>query len=132
MKKFLAGLVVLFILLISVPLTADAQCSCRRGRSYSSRRYNNRNVSRYNGNRYGYNNAGYRTYSAPTYAYRRPTFYQRHRNVINLGIGTGGGALIGALVGGRRGALLGTAIGAGSGALYTYVLRPKRKTYYRR
>ncbi|MGI8786744.1 MAG: glycine zipper family protein [Pyrinomonadaceae bacterium] len=135
MKKFLAGLVVLFILMVSVPLAADAQCSCRR-RNYSSRRYSNRNVSRYNYNRnvnrYGYKNANYRTYSTQSYVYKRPTFYQRHRNLINLGIGTGGGALIGALVGGRRGALLGTGIGAGSSALYTYVLNPKKRRYYRR
>lgn len=131
MKKFLAGLVVLFILMVSVPFSAEAHSRCRL-RSYSSRRYSNRNVSRYYGNRYAYNNAGYRTYASRAYVYQRPSFYQRHRNLINLGIGTGGGAIIGALAGGRRGALIGTGIGAGSSALYTYVLKPKRRTYYRR
>ena len=132
MKKFLAGLVVLFVLLVGLPLAADAQ-TCRGRNNYSGKRYTNRNVSRNNyGNRYGYNNSNRRSSSTRGYTYQRPNFYQRHRNLINLGIGTGGGAIIGALAGGKRGALIGTAIGAGSSALYTYVLNPKKKRYYRR
>ena len=61
----------------------------------------------------------------------RPNFYKRHRNLINIGIGTGAGALLGALIGGKKGAWLGTAIGAGSSALYTYKLNPKTRRYYR-
>ncbi len=139
MKKFLAGLVVLFVLMVSVPFSADAQsrCGCR---NYSSRRYN-RNYSRSNYrtyrnyrnvNRYGYNNAGYRTYSTRSYVYQRPSFYRRHRNLINLGAATGGGTLIGALLGGRRGAGIGALIGAGSGALYTYGINKKKRRYYYR
>jgi len=135
MKKFLVGLVVLFVLMVSVPLIADAQ-TCRNRSSYSNRRYKNRNVSRSynrnnyrNVNRYGYNNASRRAYGTQAYTYEKPSLYRRHRNLINLGIATGGGALIGALVGGKRGALIGTGIGAGSGALYTYVLNKKRRSY---
>jgi hypothetical protein len=140
MKKFLAGLVILFVFMITVPLNADAQsrCGCR---SYSSRSYNrnysranyrrsyrtSRNVNRYN----SYNNARYRTYSTRSYVYQRPSFYRRHRNLINLGIATGGGTLIGALVGGKRGAGIGALIGAGSGALYTYGINKKKRRYYR-
>ena len=134
MKKFLVGLVALFMLMVSLPLSADAQsCGCRR--SYSSRRYS-RSVNRYrsyrNVNRYrnaGYNN---RSYGTQSYVYQRPSFYRRHRNLVNLGAATGGGALIGALLGGKRGALLGTAIGAGSGALYTYGINKKQRRYYQR
>ncbi len=61
----------------------------------------------------------------------KPSIYRRHRNLINIGIGTGAGALIGALLGGKKGALIGTAIGAGSSALYTYKLNPKTRRYYR-
>ncbi len=57
--------------------------------------------------------------------------YKKHRNLINIGIGTGAGALIGALVGGKKGALIGTAVGAGGSALYTYKINPKTKRYYR-
>jgi hypothetical protein len=49
--------------------------------------------------------------------------------MINMGIATGAGALIGGLVGGRRGVGLGMLGGLGAGALYTYKLNPKRRRY---
>ena len=117
MKKVLASLLVLFVLMVGLPLSAEAHNSCPRHRkakrSYVSRNY--RSVAP------RYRTAGY--------TYQRPSFYRRHRNLINLGVATGGGALIGALLGGKRGALIGTGIGAGSGALYTYVLNKKRRRY---
>lgn len=153
MKKTLVGLLMFFVFAITVPLAVEAQ-SCR-GRSYRrssysrnyarNNRYYNRGYARTN--RY-YNNAGYartnryyynsgyatRGYNNYGYVYqqRRPSFYRRHRNLINVGIGTGAGAIVGALVGGRRGALIGTALGAGGGAVYTYGIRPKQRRYYRR
>ena len=63
--------------------------------------------------------------------YKKPSVYQKHRNLINIGIGTAAGAILGGLVGGKKGALLGTAIGAGGSALYTYKLNPKTNRYYR-
>ena len=59
----------------------------------------------------------------------RPSFYRRHRNRVNLAVGTGGGALIGGLLGGGKGALIGAGVGAGSSALYTYKLNKKRRVY---
>lgn len=117
MKKVLASLLVLFVLMVGVPFTAEAHNSCPRHRRAAKRSY------------------AARSYAAPRYrtagyAYRdNRTFYQRHRDKINVGIGTGAGALIGGLTKGRRGAGYGALIGAGSGALYTYVLRPKRRIY---
>ena len=73
----------------------------------------------------------YRTRTYATTTYERPSFYKRHRNLINIGIGTAAGALLGGLIGGKKGALIGTAAGAGGSALYSYKLRPKRTTYYR-
>ena len=64
------------------------------------------------------------------YSYRRPSVYRRHRNLINIAIGTGAGAIIGALIGGKKGAVIGAAAGAGGSALYTYKVRPKRPRYY--
>jgi outer membrane lipoprotein SlyB len=61
----------------------------------------------------------------------RGNFYNRHRNLINVGIGTAAGALIGGLIGGKKGALIGTAVGAGGSALYTYKLNPKSRRYER-
>ncbi len=59
----------------------------------------------------------------------KPSYYRRHRNRINLALGTGGGALIGGLLGGGKGALIGAGIGAGSSALYTYKLNKKKRVY---
>jgi hypothetical protein len=40
--------------------------------------------------------------------------------------------LVGGLIGGnRKGILTGALVGAGAGALYTYVINPKKKRYYR-
>ena len=92
------------VLAVMVPLTASAQ---------TSKRY--------------YNNG--RTYN--TRVVKKQNFYQKHRNVINVGIGTGAGAILGALFGGKKGAAIGALAGAGGSALYTYKLNPKTKKYYR-
>ena len=63
--------------------------------------------------------------------YKKPSFYRRHRNASNVAIGTGAGALIGAIAGGKKGALIGTAVGAGGSSLYTYKIKPKKRRYYR-
>jgi hypothetical protein len=123
MKKFLVSLMMFMVFAVGLPLsaaaiTADAQCSCRRARhrTHHTRRY--ARSSRY--------------YATRSYvAERRPSFYRRHRNLINIGIATGAGALVGGLIGGRRGVGLGILGGAGAGALYTYKLNPKRRRYYR-
>ncbi len=64
--------------------------------------------------------------------YRRvakPSYYRRHRNRINLAVGTGAGAIIGGLIGGRKGALIGAGTGLGGSALYTYKLNKKKRKY---
>lgn len=66
-----------------------------------------------------------------TTTYKKPNIYQRHRNVINIGIGTVAGAILGGLIGGKKGAAIGAAAGAGGSALYTYKINPKTKRYYR-
>ena len=117
MKKFIASLIMMSFMAIALPLTADAQTRCyTRKRSNVSRNYRTRN----------YRNRSYQTRG---YTYKKPSFYRRHRNIINMGIATGGGALLGGLIGGRRGAGLGALIGLGSGALYTYKLNKKKRRY---
>lgn len=105
MKKFIATLMMLAMLAVMLPLAANAQT--RNSRNYRSRA------------------------AATTRVYKKPNFYQRHRNLINIGIGTGAGALLGGIIGGKKGALIGTAAGAGGAALYTYKINPKTKRYYR-
>lgn len=72
----------------------------------------------------------YRSNTTYTTTYQRPSFYRRHRNVINMAVGTGAGALLGGLLGGRKGLAIGALAGAGGSALYTYKIRPKQR-YYR-
>lgn len=62
---------------------------------------------------------------------RKPSYYRRHRNRINMAAGTAGGAILGGLIGGRKGALIGAGAGAGGSALYTYKLNPKTRRYYK-
>ena len=60
---------------------------------------------------------------------RKPSYYRRHRNRINMAVGTGAGAIIGGLIGGRKGLLIGSGVGLGSSALYTYKIKPKKRKY---
>lgn len=115
MKKFLVLVIALFVFAVTLPVAAEAQSCRRKARKKSS-------VSRTYRNNPRYAVQGYQ-------AQRRPSFYRRHRNLINIGIGTGAGALVGGLIGGRRGAGWGMLAGAGSGALYTYKINPKRRRY---
>lgn len=62
---------------------------------------------------------------------RKPSVYRRHRNAINMAIGTGAGAVVGGLVGGKKGALIGAGAGLGGSALYTYKFNPKKRKYVR-
>lgn len=62
---------------------------------------------------------------------RKPSVYRRHRNAINMGIGTGAGALVGGLIGGKKGALIGAGSGLAGSALYTYKFNPKKRKYVR-
>ena len=72
--------------------------------------------------RYGSTASSRRVY----YDYGRPrgrSFWQKHRDKLTLGIGTGAGALIGGLAGGKKWAGIGALAGLGGSALYTYKLR---------
>jgi len=105
MKKYLVSFLMMAMFAVMIPLASATTASAQ---------------TRY------YRNG--RTYYSTTY--KRPNFYQRHRNVMNMAIGTGAGLLLGGLIGGKRGAGIGALIGAGGSALYTYKIRPKRTRYY--
>ncbi len=80
-----------------------------------------------------YRNAGSR--STPRrvyYDYQQPqgrSFWQKHRDKLTVAMGTGAGAAIGGLIGGKKGALIGGLSGAGGSALYTYKLRKRSPSY---
>jgi uncharacterized protein YcfJ len=67
----------------------------------------------------------YYDYSSP----RGRTFWQKHRDKLTLAIGTGLGAAIGGIAGGKKGAGIGSLAGLGSSALYTYKLRKRSRRY---
>lgn len=57
------------------------------------------------------------------------SFWQKHRDKLTVAMGTGGGALLGGLIGGKRGAGIGALAGAGGSALYTYKVRKRNRNY---
>ena len=59
----------------------------------------------------------------------RRTFWQKHRDKLTLAMGTGLGAAIGGLAGGKKGAGIGALAGLGGSALYTYKLRRRTPRY---
>jgi outer membrane lipoprotein SlyB len=59
----------------------------------------------------------------------KPSYYRRHRNRVNMAVGTGAGALVGGLVGGGKGAAIGAGTGLAGSALYTYKLNKKKRVY---
>jgi hypothetical protein len=64
------------------------------------------------------------------YDYSQPkgrSFWSKHRDKLTMAIGTGGGAAIGGLIGGKKGAAIGALSGLGGSALYTYKLRKRNR-----
>jgi hypothetical protein len=57
------------------------------------------------------------------------SFWQKHRDKLTVAMGTGGGALLGGLIGGKKGAGIGALAGGGGSALYTYKLRKRNRNY---
>jgi hypothetical protein len=57
------------------------------------------------------------------------SFWQKHRDKLTVAMGSGGGALLGGLIGGKRGAGIGALAGAGGSALYTYKIRKRNRNY---
>jgi hypothetical protein len=57
------------------------------------------------------------------------SFWSKHRDKLTVAMGTGGGAIIGGLIGGKKGAGIGALAGAGGSALYTYKLRNRTRRY---
>ena len=84
-------------------------------------------VSRNSGRNYAHSSSTSRTYYS-----QRPqgrSFWQKHRDKLTVAMGTGGGALIGGLIGGKKGAAIGALGGGGGSALYTYKLRRRNRRY---
>jgi len=66
------------------------------------------------------------------YDYQQPrkrSFWSKHRDKLTVAMGAGGGAALGALIGGKKGAAIGALAGGGGSALYTYKLRNRTRRY---
>jgi hypothetical protein len=89
----------------------------------SARRSTSRVVYRNSGSRASSNRVYY------NYEPRKRSFWDKHRDKLTVGIGTGAGAVIGGLIGGKKGAAIGALSGAGGSALWTYKLRKRNRDY---
>src|SRR5690242_1506859 len=89
----------------------------------STRRAPSRVVYRSTGSRASSNRVYY------NYEPRKRSFWDKHRDKLTMAMGTGGGALIGGLIGGGKGAAIGALAGGGGSALYTYKLRKRNRNY---
>lgn len=129
--RFITSAVMGSVLALTIPFTATTveaaqtrYCTCRtRHHRTAYRRTTYRRPAAYR-SEYGYSNS----YASV----RRPNVYQRHRRLFNTLIGSGAGALVGGLIGGRRGAGIGL-IGGGLGSqVFTHYQRPQNYARYRR
>lgn len=79
-----------------------------------------------------YRNSGSRASSQRVYYNYEPrkrSFWDKHRDKLTVAMGTGAGAVIGGLIGGKKGAAIGGLSGAGGSALWTYKLRNRNRNY---
>ena len=96
--------------------TAQTGTSSRTVASYAApvRRYSN----------------GRRAYYDYSNAPRGRSFWQKHRDKLTVAMGSGAGALVGGLIGGKKGAGIGLLGGGVGSALYTYKLRHRNQRRY--
>lgn len=79
-----------------------------------------------------YRNSGSRASSQRVYYNYEPrkrSFWDKHRDKLTVAMGTGAGAAIGGLIGGKKGAAIGALSGGGGSALWTYKLRNRTRNY---
>src|SRR6266536_2887909 len=116
--------------------TAEEQAAYRQGLADCEATYNNTAART---SRVSYNNGGTRYvrrysngrrvyYDYGTQRHGR-TFWQKHRDKLTVAMGTGAGAILGGVIGGKKGAGIGALAGAGGSALYTYKLRRRTRRY---
>ena len=109
MRKILSMLIVLtFMALLSVPVSAR---TCGKLRHRHGNYWHTHYACVGDGHKHG------------------RSFWQKHRDKLTLAMGTGAGAILGGVIGGKKGAGIGALAGAGGSALYTYKLRHRNRRY---
>jgi hypothetical protein len=116
--------------------TPEEQAAYRQGLADCEAAYNNNRTATSNA---AYNNTGSRYVRRYSRSSRRVyydystrhgrTFWQKHRDKLTVAMGTGAGAILGGLIGGKKGAGIGALAGAGGSALYTYKIRKRTRRY---
>ena len=107
MRRVLSVLIVLVLLTVAAPLSAQAQCGSYRHRHGS--RYHTHRSCIGDGHKHG------------------RSFWQKHRDKLTTAAGAGAGAVIGGIAGGKKGAAIGALAGGGGAAVYTYGIRKRRR-----
>jgi len=146
MKKLVAlAFSITILAAMAVPAVAQRRsrsCDSRTyssARTYSSRTYSSARTygsartyssSGYYDNNGYYDNGAYDNRSYYDYNYGNRSVWQKHRDKLTVAIGTGAGAAIGAMTGGKKGAAIGALLGAGGSALYTYKIRNRNRYPY--
>ncbi|MBA2646930.1 MAG: hypothetical protein H0U81_09040 [Pyrinomonadaceae bacterium] len=116
MKKLMVALMSLMLLAATVvPATAKSR----------QRRYARDNRTSYS-SRYDQSD---RVYNDGYYRRNDRSVWQKHRDKITVAAGTGAGAVIGGLIGGKKGAVIGAITGGAGSAVYTYKVRKDRRQY---
>ena len=100
-----------------------AATESRQSSAVSTRRGTSRVVYRNSGSRASSNRVYY------NYEPRKRSFWDKHRDKLTVAMGTGAGAAIGGLIGGKKGAAIGALGGGGGSALWTYKLRKRNRNY---
>jgi hypothetical protein len=108
MKQILTVLVMVAVLAVVVPSTAQAQCGNLR-------------------HRHGNMTHTHRSCVGDGHKHGR-SFWQKHRDKITTVGGALGGAAIGGIAGGKKGAAIGAIAGGGGAAVYTYGIRKRRRS----
>lgn len=107
MKKSLVVLMLMAMLVVIEPLTAQAQCGNLRHRHGNVWHTHRSCVG--DGHKHG------------------RSFWQKHRDKLTVAGGALGGAALGGIIGGKKGAAIGALGGGGGAAVYTYGIRNRRR-----
>jgi outer membrane lipoprotein SlyB len=111
MKKILASLIFMVMLMTAIP--AGAQTRRSKMRSSNSITQSNNNFDHRN------------SYDIEDEDTR--SIWQKHRDKITTAGGAAGGAIVGGMVGGKKGAVIGGIAGGVGAAIYTYKIRKKNR-----
>ncbi len=137
MKRYITTLLMAAMLTVTLPALATTSFAQRQNCDSNDRQNRSKNRrSRNNDQRYQDNDEDYQSNEQQQYydesgyyQTNQPNVYRRHNKALNIAIATGAGAIIGALIGGKKGALIGAGAGVAAGAIITKRQRSRNYNY---